>query len=329
MNIAFTLCSNNYLAQAKTVNESFLKFHPEFEFFIGLVDKLPLSVNKNYFKDLHIILVEELNIQGFDNLHKQYTLTELNTAVKPSYFNYFFSKHNADKVIYIDPDVLVTSRFEEVLDALNEKNIIVTPHITKPIDDEFAPTDYHNLKVGIFNLGFIALSNHKKVQEFIKWWHDRVVKYGFANFSLHMFYDQLWANYIPCFYDNYCILKHPGYNMANWNLHERMLSENENGNYLVNNQYALRFFHFSSYSYKNPDIICSYFTRYSFEQRPDLINLFDFYQQQLLKNNVEEISRLPVYYYPELHNKKNNNDSYLHKLQWRLSRSFQILLKGK
>jgi hypothetical protein len=37
-----------------------------------------------------------------------------------------------------------------------------------------------------------------------------VIKYGFADFR-SMFYDQIWINYVPALYDNYFILKHPGY----------------------------------------------------------------------------------------------------------------------
>ncbi len=40
MTIAFTICSNNYLAHAKTVGDSYLKYHPNNKFIIGLVDKL-------------------------------------------------------------------------------------------------------------------------------------------------------------------------------------------------------------------------------------------------------------------------------------------------
>lgn len=319
-NIAFTLCSNNYLAHAKTLGDSWLQYHPESTFIIGLVDKWNDEIDVSMFKDFVIVPVETVKIENFEELIRKYNISELNTAVKPSYFKYIFEKYNPGNVLYIDPDILVTSNFHEVFDLLQQKNIIITPHILSPVDDAFAPTDYHTLRGGVFNLGFIALSRYEKVKDFLTWWHNRVIKYGFANFALNMFYDQLWINYVPVFYDNYAILKHPGYNMANWNLHERQITIEED-KFMVNEKYPLRFFHFSSYKYNKPDVICSYQTRYNFSQRSDLVQLFTLYNNLLRKNNVEKISNTKVYYYPQLNNGSANNNfksSLIEKLTARL-----------
>jgi hypothetical protein len=323
---AFTVCSNNYLAHAKTLGDSFLEFHPEFTFIIGLVDKYNDDFDYSFFSRFIIIPVDEISVPNFDELVHKYNITELNTAVKPTYLHYIFSNYNAEKVLYIDPDILITSRFEEVLSILDKKNIVITPHICSPIDDEFAPTDYHTLRGGVFNLGFIGLSNYSKVKEFINWWHLRVTKYGFADFSKSMFYDQIWINYVPVFYDNYHILKHLGYNMANWNLHERQLILKGNDFY-VNENVELKFFHFSSFKYKSPDVICSYQTRYNFESRKDLIHLFHKYIWLLKKNNIEIIDKLPVFYFPNL-KKSYKKISILFKVLYRIKKATKILFLG-
>jgi hypothetical protein len=327
MTIAFTICSNNYLAHAKTMGDSYLHHHPEHKFVIVLVDKFDPSLDYSLFANFELILVEDLKIECFQSLNDKYTITELNTSVKPASFHFLFQKYKADNVIYVDPDILIVSPFVEVMELLENKNIIITPHICTPVDDEYAPTDYHTLRGGVFNLGFIALSNYPKVKEFLNWWHERVVKYGFSNFSENMFYDQLWINYVPVLYDNYVILKHPGYNMANWNLHERNLSGNDS--FVVNQEYPLRFFHFSSYKYTKPDVICTYLTRFDFDSRPDLKSLFNQYQSLLLKNNVEDISQLSVYYYPDLNKEVTaiNVPIYL-KITRRCIAAFKILLRG-
>lgn len=329
MKVAFTICSNNYLAHAKTLGDSFLQFHQEFVFVVGLVDKWNSAIEIGFFNTMTILPVDQLFITEFEELNRKYNIVELNTAVKPSYFHYLFSRYNADEVIYLDPDILVTSRFEELLPLLEHNNIVITPHITKPIDDEFIPTDYHTLRGGVFNLGFIALSNYPKVKDFLNWWHERVIKYGFSNFALNMFYDQLWINYVPAFYDNYYIVKHLGYNMANWNLHERHLSQDTNGNFLVNKSCSLRFFHFSSYKYNKPDRICSYQTRYTFQDRPDLLILFNTYNSLLAANHIEQIQNLPVFYYPDL-NKQESREVYLiEKIYIRFKKSLNVLLTGR
>ena len=330
MTIAFTICSNNYLAHAKTLGDSFLQYHPEAKFIIGLVDKISEDFDFSFFDAFEIIPVEKLKMVEFEDLHNKYNITELNTAVKPALIHYIYKNHGAGKLLYIDPDILVTSRFEEVLNLLDTNNIVLTPHLCTPIDDEFAPTDYHTLRGGVFNLGFIALNNYPEIIEFIDWWHDRVVKYGFADFHQNMFYDQLWINYVPVMFEKYFILKHPGYNMAVWNLHERFLEKDIAGHYIVNGKYPLRFFHFSSYKFTHPNrISTSPAPRFNFETRPDLKIIFEEYQNKLIQNKVTEISKLKVFYYPLLGaSTVHKKDSFFKRVNNRIKLTSKVLVKG-
>jgi len=331
MKIAFTICSNNYLAHAKTLGDSFLEFHPDVKFIIGLVDRFNPAFDYSFFSAFDIIPVEDIAVPNFEELYNKYNITELNTAVKPSYLHYIFKTYNAQKVLYIDPDILVTSRFDEVFDALDSKNIVITPHMCSPVDDEHGPNDYDVLGGGVYNLGFIGLSDYNRVKTFIDWWHDRVVKYGYGNPRKGMFYDQLWIHYVPCFFDNYYILKHLGYNMANWNLHEREITSQDDEKFIINKNYTLRFFHFSSYKIDKPDIICKYQTRYDFTSRPDLVTLFNIYTAKLKENKIDQISKLSVFYYPNLHQlpavlKKRTTTQ---EIVYRIKKALKILIKGQ
>src|SRR5687768_2186400 len=122
MKLAFTICSNNYLAHGFTVAESFLKHHPDFNFVIGLVDRPSTNLIKTDDSRIEIVPVEQLNIPELGELVSKFNITELNTAVKPSYFNFLFDHKQATKIIYLDPDILVKSRFTEVLDAFETGN---------------------------------------------------------------------------------------------------------------------------------------------------------------------------------------------------------------
>lgn len=334
MEIAFTICSNNYLAQAKTLGDSFLKYHPGWKFIIGLVDEFDPSFDYDLFNDFEIIKVADINVPGFEDIVKKYNIIELNTAAKPTFIKHIFTTYGANKLIYLDPDILVVSYFEEVITILDSVDIIITPHICSPIDDDYAPTDYHTLRGGVYNLGFIALARYNKVKDFVQWWDDRVLKYGFCDFSKNMFYDQMWINYLPSLFDNYQIIKHLGYNMANWNLHERKLTNLPNENYCINNKLPLRFFHFSGYKYNNPSKIASYLTRYDFETRSDLKDLFSFYQKNLIHNNIENISQLKVFYRLAHENakvvlSKANKKSLIRKVRNRFKVTINVLLTGR
>jgi len=64
--IAFTLCSNNYLAQAKTLGNSLLKNNPDYLFFIGLVDKFNPEIDYTIFKPYQVIEIESIKIPDFN-----------------------------------------------------------------------------------------------------------------------------------------------------------------------------------------------------------------------------------------------------------------------
>ncbi|MFN8416239.1 MAG: glycosyl transferase [Cytophagaceae bacterium] len=322
--IAFTICSNNYLAQAISLAVSYLKFHPNHLFKIGLVDNILEDRSSILFDKIEVIPVSKLEIDGFEQLVQKYNIIELNTSVKPTYFKFIFKNYNAQNVIYLDPDILVFSSFDELEKEFENKNIIVTPHILTPIDDEYSPTDYHTLRGGVFNLGFIALSDISKVAKFLDWWHERVVKYGFADFTRNMFYDQLWLNYLPCLFDNYHILKHPGYNMANWNLHERVLT-NKNDAWIVNNEYPLRFFHYSGYRLAQPQVMCCYNTRYDFNSRPDIKPVFDEYYNVSISNGWAALRQIKCVFEQKNEQKRK---SIGERLRSRLYVIYRAVVKG-
>lgn len=319
MEVVFTICSNNYLAHAATLLQSWFLSHPETKAYVILVDKRDESVDYDIILPASLLEISSLNILNFDVLVEQYDITELNTAVKPDVFLYLFKKHPNSKVVYLDPDILVTSRFVDVFDSLNQNDFVLTPHICQPVDDDKAPTDYHTLRTGIFNLGFLALKDTQQVQVFLLWWRHRVFKYGYCNLPANMFYDQLWINYIPVFYEKYFILKHPGYNMANWNLHERILSKSVTGEWFVNDQYELKFFHFSGYKFKQPESIGSYHDRYDFETRPDLKSIFDLYQKKLMSFGVSNLMLIPCVYF-EQHKQIKKNKQIAQEAQERVER---------
>lgn len=294
--LGFTLCSNNYFAQACVLAKSFLNNHPTSSFVIGLVDKPHDAIDYNVCDNCRILPVQDLAIPNFQELVGKYTITEINTTVKPFYFTYLFQTSGSDKIIYLDPDIFVYSFFSELYSLLDTYNIIITPQSTRPIDDGDAPADIHLLGSGVFNLGFIALSQYGKVEEFLNWWSQRLIKYGYGRPSEHMFFDQLWINLVPAFFDNYYILKHPGYNAAAWNMHERQITHYSINEILVNTTFNLRFWHFSGFDFNNPTIFCSYSRRFSFEIRRHEAELFKSYDSEVRLNGYEQFSRLiPMY----------------------------------
>ncbi len=294
--LCFTICSNNYLAQAKSLGDSFITHHPEHQFIICLVDELSEHIDYSYFNPHQLLLVAEVPVLGFKEMIYKYNITELNTAVKPFVFKYLFDIHpETATIIYLDPDIIVYDAFNEIENAGIENNFILTPHFTTAINDPFQLSEEAILNCGLYNLGFLCLKRRGRVFEFLDWWMERLKDRCFINMEKGWFVDQIWINFVPLYYEGALILRHSGYNMAYWNLHERKL-ENRGGKYYVNETYPLVFYHFSGYNVLSPEGISKYQDRYTFESRPEMSTLFEEYTNTVLQNKQEQFSIILCYY---------------------------------
>ena len=295
--LAFTICSANYLAQAIALGDSLLQHNPSYTFVIGLVDE----INEN--KDLPVpityplIPIKDIEIPNFNGFCAQYNITELNTAVKPFYFSYLFDKNEAvQSIVYLDPDIFVYHSFELLEKHAASNQIILTPHITKPINDDKYPTETDFLNAGIYNLGFIALRRGNESLAFIDWWKDRLTHLCKIDFEKGLFVDQLWLNFATLFYKEVFVLTNPGYNMAYWNLQERSLSKNEGGVYMVNSDYPLVFYHFSGYDLHKQYAISKYQNRFDFSDRKDIMPLFNNYHQDVMSRGFDAFAAISCKY---------------------------------
>lgn len=297
MTLAFTICSINYLAQAQTLGQSLQKTNPDIEFVIGLVDRLDkVNLEPDKIPPFQLLEIDKINIDCLDDMCKNYDITELNTAVKPFYFDYFFkNRKDIQNVIYFDPDIIVFDTLKSLTDSLLVKSIVITPHISSPIWDDFTTREIDHLNTGIYNLGFIGVGRSEVSYEMIDWWKERLKKDCRIDLCNGLFVDQHWINFVPLYYpDSVLIEKHPGYNMAYWNLHERSITRD--GEKFLSNHQPLIFFHYSGYQLKNPNSVSKYQNRSTFEKRPDIVPLFEYYAQQLRNNFNDYYIKIPCYY---------------------------------
>ncbi|NLT68991.1 MAG: hypothetical protein GXX84_20590, partial [Acidobacteria bacterium] len=239
--IFFTICSWNSLAYAITLWKSLTKFNGPVTFYAAICDA---ADGFDYLSlPFPVVLIEKLGIPSLDSMADRYNITELSRAIKPFVFTYLFEKHSDSVVVYMDPDILVTSRLEELRKLLAEgADCVLTPHILEP--NEFAAFNEKQMLVyGIYNLGFCALRATPKVRRIVSWWGRMLEKDCVIGPSNRLFVDQKWADLLPAFVERTSILHHCGYNVAYWNLAQRRVRQTEKG-WVVDNQ-PLRFLHFS------------------------------------------------------------------------------------
>ena len=308
MKIAFSLCSINYLAQAKTLYESLKVSNPDWHFIYGIVDKNVNNIDLSFLEG-EALFVEDIEIDGFNEMVKAYTIVELVTAVKPYYFTHLFKTRNeADKIIYFDPDIIVFTALTDLETKLDVYDIILTPHFTKPIaqEDRHNPTEIHVFNTGVYNLGFLAVRRSENTLTMLKWWEDKLRRDCIIDLTRGYFVDQLWMGLAPAYFDKVLIDKYAGYNMAHWNLHERKLIRSTTG-YMANDV-PLVFFHFSHYMPNKPLEIAAFHNRYNFTNRPDIVDIYATYHQSLVKWNYFELKKIPCYYMKDEKRKKRRRN---------------------
>ena len=315
MTLAFTICSVNYLAQARTLGNSLRQTNPDVRYVIGLVDKLSVAnLPPDLMPGYDLLEVDQIGISDFGAMCDRYDITELNTAVKPFYIDFLYNQYpDATEVIYFDPDIIIFQPLTKLIANLHTYSIVLTPHTCSPTPDGERPNDQHHLNTGIFNLGFIGLRRDDTARQFVNWWKDRLVYECRIDLCAGLFVDQQWVNFAPVYYDNVLIEHHPGYNVAYWNLHERIVTTDDINNWLITNPSTnrtekLQFFHYSGYDPYQPGEISKYQTRFAFAAvtdtgktetrtaRPDVLPLFDLYREQLLLNYNDQYRQYPCVY---------------------------------
>ena len=296
MTLIFTLCSINYLAQARTLGHSLRLTNPHIRFVIGLVDRLDQSnIPTDKLPDFELIELHQIGIHNLAEMYERYDITELNTAVKPYFIRYFFNNAPlVQNVVYLDPDIIVYQPLTELENLLQTHDFVVTPHITQPIDDDLSPSELDHLNTGIYNFGFIALHKSPQAVEFVKWWEQKLFDECKIDLCNGLFVDQNWGNFLPFFWNNVFVQKNIGWNAAYWNLSEKIFSVRDNVHFA--NDQPVVFFHYSGYDPNKPTAVSKYQNRHTFEQRPDLKPLFDHYHNELLRNENSYYRQFDCFY---------------------------------
>ncbi|MFM2005310.1 MAG: hypothetical protein RLZZ09_965, partial [Pseudomonadota bacterium] len=244
----FTSAACNYIPKASVLAESIRQFYPDWVIHLALADELPegADISGLNFDEVHPLSTLDIpNYQGWAFCH---SLVELATAIKPVMLNRLLTRSDCAGVIYLDPDIVLFSPLNEVMQALEEASIALTPHQVTPESTLGAIMDNEicSLKHGIYNLGFLAVAPTRIGKAFASWWSERT--YHFCRAEIHhgLFTDQRWMDLVPAFFEDVRILRTPRLNVAPWNLTTRQVEGRLTQGITVNRE-PLGFYHFTGF----------------------------------------------------------------------------------
>lgn len=237
----------NYLAKVRALFESVREHCPEARLHWLVADEphddLRINLDDEPFDSL--IFATDLEIGRDRRWLFQHSIVELSTAVKPAAGLRILEQPDCDAVLYLDPDIVLFSPLDDLLEELLNKTMVLTPHQLQPEKDSRAVFhEIDSLRYGVFNLGFVGVRKCPEGIRFFKWWRDRCQLNCEANWESGVFTDQKWVNFAPIFFDDVSILRNPRFNVAPWNISQRALSGTFDEGFKVDG-HPLGFYHFT------------------------------------------------------------------------------------
>lgn len=231
-----TIASFEYKPMVDLLVESFFKFHPKNKFIIFSGDLYDLkSVNESDYLECRRLHIES------DSESKRLSYSKIKPLVLKT-----LMEEGWQSIIFLDPDSLVMSSLDEIIDVVSNNSLTLTPHILKLVEENTIENfDKILLNSGMYNAGFIGLSKSEETIDFLKWWESRILERGiiYPNSGLH--FDQRWLDLAPGFFKKICIIRDPGLNVGYFNIARRRI-EIENGEYFINDS-KLKLIHFSGF----------------------------------------------------------------------------------
>lgn len=287
--VVFTIVSRNYFHFAINLMASVAEHLPGASRVVAICDEPEGLVSPD--TGIELLGIEDIGIAALDAMVVQYSILELNTAIKPFVFSRLFADAAAERVIYFDPDIQLFGSGAPLLKHLHEADVVLTPHLTAPLADDKHPSDISILQSGTYNLGFVAMRRCDDTARLLRWWQAKLERDCVVDIPRGLFTDQKWMDLVPGFCERTVIERHPGWNVAYWNLMHRRVESGPDG--FTVNGLPLFFFHFSGYDPRSGSI-SKHQDRFTLAAcAPATQRLFALYTQNLIAAGKERFAAMP------------------------------------
>ena len=260
----FTSAAGNYLPKVKVLFDSLAEHHPDWQRHLLLVEDWPDSEVGSVSLEAEIHQPRDLDIPDWRPWAFCHSMVELCTAVKPFMLQQLLAREDCDAAVYLDPDICVFSALSDVVEALDDHAILLTPHQSVP-ETSLAgvmANELTSLRYGTYNLGFIGVSANEEGRAFAEWWCQRAYRFNRDDVPNGLFTDQRWIDLVPGLFGGVGILRQARLNVASWNAHQRDLSVGDGGQVLAGGA-PLGFYHFTGLDSGNHEVALQYATNHT------------------------------------------------------------------
>ncbi len=290
MNIC-TIIAKNYIAHARVLAQSYKEHHPEGTCHVLVIDDTEGYIDASS-EAFELVTPAQLEIDDYEHMAAIYDVLELSTAVKPWLLRYLLEERSLERIAYLDPDIRIYDRLDEIEGLTSEHGLVLIPHVTTPLPrDGKRPSEADILISGTYNLGFISLKRSPSTDALLDWWSERLKTDCVVAPDAGYFVDQRWMDFVHGVMPDFHVLRDPSYNVAYWNLHGRELTYRK-GRYYVDGR-PLRFFHFSGFDPDHRKRLSKHQTRIEIRRGSALARACNAYADELLANGYRQAKNWP------------------------------------
>lgn len=247
---AFTSAAPNYLGKVRALRESLKKHCPEitFHWLVADVRNGALLAELEVEEVDEVLFADDLSCGQDSAWLFTHSIVELSTAIKPEAAMSLLCRDDCDLLLYLDPDIVVFSPLDDLVDEIRSGSLALTPHLLQPEQEMDGILDHElsALRHGVFNLGFLGVNDCVEGREFLEWWRERCRSFCRADLASGLFTDQKWVDFAPVFFPGMTILRNPRFNVAPWNINQRQLGGTFDEGFQLDGQ-PLGFYHFTGF----------------------------------------------------------------------------------
>ena len=297
MPAVYTSITLAYLAKARVLARSVKRYNPAVKFYLVLVEPAPEWLRRGIDARTEpfdvVLTTENLAIPRVRSWLYQHNVVEACTGVKGPALDVLFADRGEEKVLYLDPDVVVFSPLDPLFAHLDSASILLTPHcpVAETALEPIIFNEISSLAHGVYNLGFIGVASDSEGRRFAGWWRHRLYHFCHDDIPRGLFTDQRWADLIPAQFERVRILRDPVYNAASWNVTQRLISGSVPDDVRADGA-PLCFYHFSGVNSGIPERM---YSQFGIDSRA-VADLIRWYRAECERNGESELARSRWHY---------------------------------
>lgn len=210
-----TYFDKHYLARALALYESLRLHCGKFQLWALCMDDLSHRV----LAKLNLPSLTTIKLEELENSDRElFSVKQTRSAIE-YYFTctpclpfYIFQRYSAVGFLtYLDADLYFFSSLDPIYHEIGQSSIAIVEH-------RFPPNLRYLNKYGLYNVGFLGFKRDEAGRACLKWWREKCIEWCYDRCEIERYADQKYLDHFTLLFENVCIIKHIGANLAPWNV---------------------------------------------------------------------------------------------------------------